>query len=269
MLTEEALKYLRSLEGYTTVVQPVPEGRFPSEVIAVPEKSRLESLERFQAVPNRIKHVAHLHSSAALIDYVNRFKGKATSVYLDIFDDAPIFVAVLDHHEVNAPAWNEHRAAFAPRVSLEWQAWTALHKGGPLRQADLLAFFEDHARDLFEPAPTVMLGHLQKFEQVEKHTYSSATNLDNGNIEVVYIKDGGQRKVAFPHTLQVHIPVLENEDPIVLEGRLRYRTSEGSIAFQFQFKQDPERIKRDELRRLAGAVKAETGVRCYEGRVAR
>lgn len=264
-MLEDAIKYLIALGGYNTVDGPTE--RYPSKVVAVPDKSRLESMERFQAQPNRIEHIAALDSSGAFAGYVNRFKGESTSIYLSIFDGDPSFTAVLDHHDPKQPSWNGHKARFVPRISMEWKAWTTLYSEGDLTQAELLAFFEDHANDLYEPTPSRMLGHLNKFESVEKHTYQSAQNLDNGNVSITYIKDGGQRKVEFPHTLKLHIPVLENEEAIFIEGRLRYKTAEGSILFTFQFKQDPARIHRDTLRRLAGEIKDKTGVHCYEGRV--
>lgn len=269
-LTEDALKYIRSLEGVSDVTTPGE--RYPSAVVAVPEKSRLASLEEFQALPNRIKHTAVLVSSAAFSAYVNRFKGPESSIYLDIFGDEdeaqPVFAAVLDHHGAQ-PAWNSHVAVFKPKLSLEWVAWTELHKNGPITQAELLAFFEDHANDLATPSPAQMLTALSKFEQVEKHRYESGVNLDNGNVQLVFVKEGNQRKVEFPHAIQLAIPVLENEEPRLLEGRIRFRTLEGSVRFTFQFKQDPERVRRDALRQLSKDIKGECqNVHFYEGVVA-
>jgi len=262
-MLEDAIKYLRSLSGYTTVTEETDS--YPSKIIAMSEKSRTESLERFQERPNRIEHTATLVSSGAFIDYVNRFKGPSTSIYLDIFGDYPSFSALLDHHDPKAPSWNKHRAVFAPKVSLEWKAWTALHNGGAIDQAGLVAFMEDHANDLHEPSPAAMLTAVQQFEAVETHKYNSAINLDNGNMQLTYVKDGGQRKVTFPHTLDLYIPMLENEDKVFVQGRLRYKTREGSIAFMFQLKQDPERLMRDAVRALGEEIKELCECHHYEG----
>jgi len=70
-MLEDAIKYLRSLSGYTTVTEETDS--YPSKIIAMSEKSRTESLERFQERPNRTEHAATLVSSGAFIDYVNRF----------------------------------------------------------------------------------------------------------------------------------------------------------------------------------------------------
>jgi hypothetical protein len=266
-MLKEAIQWLMgSLEPYRAVEEA--NEAYPSRVLAVNGAVKLESLERFQARPNRIQHQAVLDSSTAFVNYVNRFKGSQTSVYLDIVSEEPSFLAVIDHHGAGVPDWRDHRASFTPRVSLEWKAWTTLHERGPVSQQDLLAFFEDNLNDLFNPAPSVMLSHLQKFELVEKHVYQSAMNLDNGNIAVTYIKDGQPKKVEFPHSIQLRIPVLENEEGIHVDGRLRYKTSEGRISFTFQFKQNPSRILRDTLREQAQRIRDDLGeVEIYEGRV--
>lgn len=266
-MLKELIQYLMALDKPTTRLLPANEA-YPSEVVTVAPGVSVQSLEPFQARPNRTKHVATVDSSASFIAYVNRFKGPETSVYLDIVSDEPSFAAVIDHHGKDVTDWRQHGATFKPRVSLEWKAWTELHNGGAVKQGELLAFFEDHLNDLLSPAPTVMLQALQKFELAEKHTYKSALNLDNGNIAVNYIKDGQPLKVEFPHTMTLAIPVLENEASIVMDGRLRYRTSEGKIAFTFQFKHDPSRLLRDTLRDLSKRIAAGTeGVTHYEGRV--
>jgi uncharacterized protein YfdQ (DUF2303 family) len=266
MLTEDALKYIRALDGATTIAEP--DNVYPSEVVAVPDKSRLESLEKYQLAPNRIQHKAQLAASSAFIAYVNRFKTAETSIYLDLAGDESKFVAVLDHHGPGAPSWSGHRAVFTPAFSLEWKAWKQLHSRGAFRQADLLAFMEDHAGDLHEPTPAHMLTALGKFEQVEKHTYQSGINLDNGTVQLTYTKDAQTRKVEFPHSVQLYIPVLENEASTFVDGRLRFKTSEGAVAFTFQLKVDPERVERDSLRRIATAIKAQCeGCHLYEGEI--
>lgn len=262
-MLKEALQYLIARGGAPTVRPESPD--VPSEVVARPIDVALESLERFKAMPDRITHRAKLHSSHSFIEYVTRFKRPATTIYLDLWD-GPRFVAVLDHHGAAEPSWMSHTASFVPRLSLEWQAWRTLHDGGPMSQQQLVTFMERHCNDLEKPEPSVMLTHVKRFEAVEKHTYQSAVNLDNGNIAVTYVKDGGQRKVEFPHTLRLNLPIVENERALVLEGRLRYVTREGSVAFTFQFVEDPARVVRDYMRALADRISAGCGdASVYEG----
>lgn len=262
---KEVVQYLQSL-GAISNERPAGVG-YPSEIVSVPAGRTLVDLEKFQGRQNRIKHRATMLSADSFAAYVNRFKGDDTSIYVDIFGKVPSLTAVIDHHGNGKPAWGGHVAIFAPKFSLEWQAWKALHAGGAFNQASLVAFMEDHANDLDTPSPAKMLTAAKTFEAVEKHSYKSAMNLDNGNMEIVYVKDGSQAKVQFPHTLTIRIPILENEEPVKLEGRLRYRTGEGSIAFTFQFKTDPERVQRDALRAVAELVSKQVGkgVAIYEG----
>jgi hypothetical protein len=268
---KEALQYLQATSGDYRNVQDVAEG-FPSRVVGTAKDVQLRSLEEFQERPNRIKHRALLDGATAFVNYVNRFKTAESSVYLNLFE-TPEFVAIIDHHGRTEaghalPDWNEHRATFQPKLSLEWKAWLALHQSGALTQQGLLEHFEAHAGNLETPEPAVMLHALQKFEEVEKHTYDSAMNLDNGNVSLTYVKGSAQRKVEFPHTMRLWVPVFENETGVFLDGRIRYRTNEGQIRFTFSFKKDPEQVLRDQLRDLANKVEMATGLPCYEGRIA-
>lgn len=265
-MLKEGLHYLLGLSGYTAV-EP---GQKPlaSKVVAAHREVSLRSLEEFQERPNRIKHSAMLASSKAFCDYVLRFKEPDTSIYLDLVSEEPGFTAVLDHHGFEKPNWQRHVAVFTPRFSLEWQAWKELHEAGGITQETLVQFFEDHVDDCFDPAPSAILTRLKTFEAVEKHTYQSAMSLENGNIKLTYVKDGGQRSVEFPHKLRLALPVLENEKAVPLDAKLRYRTAEGSIRFFFQFTHDPRRVERDQLRALASAIQTTcAGVACYEGAV--
>lgn len=269
-MIKEALQYLQSLATVDNLRIPSGLGVYPSEIVTVPAGRTVMDLEKFQKAPNRIKHKATIVSAGSFAAYVNRFKGAETSIYVDIFAKAPSLVAVIDHHGKEAPTWGGHVATFTPKLSMEWLAWKALHESDPFDQGTLVSFIEAHANDLAKPSPAAMLTAVQTFETVEKHTYKSATNLDNGNVEIVYVKDGNATKVAFPHTLTLSIPIFENEEPITLDGRLRYRTSEGKIAFFFQFKLEPERVQRDALRGVEKSIREQIGadVQFYEGTAA-
>jgi uncharacterized protein YfdQ (DUF2303 family) len=265
---KECLEFLQGLATVDNERSANPDA-FPSDIVSVPSGRSLVSLEPFQARPNRIKHKATLLSTTSFADYLNRFKVTNTSVYVNIFSEKPSLTAVMDHHGPGEPSWGGHVATFAPKFSMEWLAWKGLHAQEEFTQHELVAFIEDHANDLLEPTPAKMLTAVKTFEAVETHTYKSAMNLDNGNMEIEYMKDGGQRKIAFPHTVTLRIPIIENEQPAEVAGRFRYRTGNGRIAFTFQLKKEPARVERDALREIADLVKkVAKGAHFYEGATA-
>lgn len=89
---------IQRLRGYTHI-----EGvDSASTLIAVPKDSEVVSLEPHQPTPNDIRQHAKLSSCTSFCEYVNRFKGLQTTVYLNV--EGGTFEAVLDHHGLEAPA---------------------------------------------------------------------------------------------------------------------------------------------------------------------
>ena len=263
MLTENALAFLRDeLSGH----QYIRSENTQSELVSLSKDSRIESLEQYQAQPNRIKQVAKLHSCRSFCDYVNRFKVEPSTVYLDAENGK--FAAVIDHPEKNAPAWRDHRALFEPKCSLEWSAWTRIHQA-KISQLELAHFIEERLDDIHEPEPNTMLKAALDFESNEKLVVGSATNLDDGSTRFTFQKDNVRNNVTFPHKLTLRISVHENEEPQTLNCRIRYRVSnEGVLTFVFSFVQDPRQIVRDALLELADKIRGETeGLHQYEGRL--
>lgn len=271
-MDKEALAYLAAA---ATATIKAGEHGMTSDALVIPKEGQLRSLEEFKPAPDAIRADPRLQSSASFIDYVKRFITSETSVYLDLRGapkgdfgrEVPAhFMAVLDHHGRGAPAWGRHRATFVPDLSLEWNAWRGLHDGGQIAQRALIAFIEDHFTDIVTPDSTAVLNAVQKFELVEKHTYESQQNLDNGNVALTFIKASVPKTVEFPHRLTIAVPVYENEAITQLVLRLRFEASEGALRFRAQFVQDPERTQRNALRVIAQRIREGlAGAQMYEG----
>jgi hypothetical protein len=104
------------------------------------------------------------------------------------------------------------------------------------------------------------------FEAVETHKYVSHRNLDNGQVQFTFNKDGATSAVVFPHRLTLSLPIVEGSVPRTLDARLRYRSVEGVLRFQFQFTADADRCERDAYRAEAGVVRSLCGsLKLYEG----
>lgn len=261
MLTQEALKYLyENLQGH----QYIAAEDAVSDLISLPNSSNIESLEQFQAAPNRIKQKANLFSCASFCEYVNRFKADSTSIYLNV--DGGSFSAVIDHHDNDAPAWGSHRASFSPKLSQEWRAWNGIHKK-QLSQLELAHFIEENLDGISEPAPNEMLKAALDFESNESLALGSATNLDDGSTRFTFQKENVTKNVTFPHRIKLFIPLHENEDRQTLDARIRYRTTgDGVLIFTFSFVKDPRAIERDALLLLADKIRTDTeGLHQYEG----
>lgn len=262
MFDKEALQYLLSRAApYSEVQNPLD-----LDLVTVAPGHTLRDLEEFQKAPNRIRAKVALASSESFCAYINRFKGEQSTVYLDVANG--VFESVLDHHGENDPHWCQHRATFQPKKAKEWVTWTNVHDEW-LTQDTLARLVERLLHTIHEPVPSVVLKAALDFQTVEKMTYGSAKNLDDGTVSFTFTKDNATKNVKFPHRITLLLSVHENEKPLSLEGRIRYKTDgNGALGFQFSFVRDPETIERDALLELAAKTKSATkGLAHYEGRL--
>lgn len=265
MFNKEALQYLsENLVGFQHVNVDVED--IASPLVCVGNSSNLASLEKFQDRPNRITASVRLSSCDSFCAYVNRFKNKESTVYLDV--DNGSFAAVLDHHGANSPSWLTHSASFAPKKSLEWQAWTSIH-GKKLTQIELALFVEQQLDSIHEPEPNVMLKAALDFQANESLVLGSTANLDDGGVRFTFNKDNVTKNVVFPHRITLLLPVHENEAAHKLEGRVRFRVGgDGSLAFVFTFVKNPQVIERTALEALSDTILTNTkGLPHYQGSV--
>lgn len=267
MFDQSALQYLLSRAAPCTEVQ----NPLDLDLVAVAPGHTLRDLEEFQAKPNRIRATVELASSESFCEYIRRFKGKDTTVYLDV--ENGFFLSVFDHHGkkddgTDDPAWRSHKARFTPKKAKEWINWTAVHEKW-LTQNQLALLVERLLHTIADPSPNVVLKAALDFQAVERMTYGSAKNLDDGSVNFTFTKDNVTKNVKFPHRIMLLLAVHDNESPTSLEGRIRYKTDgDGALGFQFSFVKDPETIERDALLRLAAKTKEATeGVAHYEGRI--
>ena len=266
MIDKDALAYLQAnLVGHRHLVT---NDNIASSLVELAGNSKIESLEQFQDAPNRIKQKAKLFSCESFCSYVNRFRDEATTVYLNV--DAGRFAAVLDHHDSDAgnqlPAWCDHRAIYEPKQSLEWGAWTGIHKR-PMSQTELAMFIEEQLDSIAKPEPNEMLKAALDFQSNESLVLGSTTNLDDGSTRFSFTKDNVTKNVTFPHRVQIWIPLHENEARNLLDLRVRYRTnSDGVLTFIVSFVKDPNVIQRDALLALQRKIEElVSDVSQYEG----
>lgn len=263
MLSRESLEFLyEKLHGFHRVETIASQ----SDLLALPPGTKLASLEEFQDSPNRIRQRPQLLSCDSFCAYINRFKDAGTSVYLDV--DGGNFHAVLDHPDADAPAWRDHTASYSPALSLQWKAWLWAHKK-PMTQIDLAQFIEERLDDITLPEPSVMLKAVLEFQSNEKLTLGSTNNLDDGSVNFNFSKDNVNKTVTFPHRFKLEIPIHENEEKVLLDARMRYRTSsEGLLSFTVSLVQEPLMIQRTATLRMASHIRSLVkDCALYEGRI--
>lgn len=232
-----------------------------ASVLVLPTHRRVESLKKFfdeyRERPERKKGTAQLTTVQSFIDHVNRHKDPASAVFANDSRQEPSLLAVLDYQEAGPdgmPRFGQHRANYAFPLSDEWKAWMEASKG-PLNQAQLAEFLEDHIRDVLDPgqageaaqdfaaeleiklASPKALITLSKGLQVKVgQNVKTFQNLASGECSLVFEEtheaaDGAAVRV--PGGFVIGIPVFRGGDVYSVPVRLRYRLSGRSVTWQF------------------------------------
>ena len=234
----------------------------------VPRDYHVVNLEKFLPRPLRIKENVHLDDTDSFIAYVNDFKLSGVS---RIFFNAAAeeFVAVLDYHEADMPAWGDHTASFKPRRSVEFETWMAgNHK--QMTQVDFARFLEENMPDVVEPNSAELLQVALTFEAKKSVEFSSGVRLNNGQIQFAYdeIVRGAAQKgtIDVPEQFVLGISIHVNGPAYRIPVRLRWRLQEGKVVFWYELVR-PHRYVEDALKEIRERVAAETATALLAGSV--
>ncbi len=245
--------FARLAPSFEEVQNTDPDQGPQSRCLIIPTDRHVQDMEAWQPAPNRIKANQTLGSVDSFVAYVERFANNFTTIYADVGKGE--FKAKIDHYGKDKPTWGDHSAQFAPKPSLEWKAWLAIHKK-PQGQLAFAEFIEDRLNDISEPAANKVLKAAIDFQQSESMTAVSVANLDNGNFKFHLERDNTVKDIQFPHRIHLTIPVFENEPSRTFECRIRYRlTNDGILTFTFAFVKEPAITLRDELRTIGENIK--------------
>jgi len=199
----------------------------------VPTGYKLEDLERFHAIPNRINQSIQAWTLEDLIRYLQDFDDTETSVFVERDGKT---TAILDYHSSEggsaAARWCEHRAMFEPVMTQSWEDW--LHEDGQFSDQSYFAeFIEDHVLDIIEPDGADVLEVARDLRVHRNVEFKSRTKLHNGNVEFGYQEtDEASTKsgeLSVPEAFTIKLVAYEGFEPIEREVQLRYRLSGGQL----------------------------------------
>ncbi len=226
--------------------------------------------------PQRRKGNLKMLSPDSLVDFVNRFSEESRTVLFADTNQRSV-VAVMNYHEPTmevirtkdsdgvetiektaidaSPQWGDFKASYSFPLSRQWTVWKGIDN--ELQgQADLAQFFEDHIRDIADPATTPISESLQLMidrlnlrlgtpakiletargmEVRSTEKVRQAVNTDTGEQVIVYEQEhasGGNATVTelrVPTAFLLAIPVFQNDAPYLLLCRLRYRKVGGGV----------------------------------------
>ncbi len=199
--------------------------------LVIPKNHTIESLEHTLAAPLRVRATVSINDAESFIAYINKHKTQATSLY-GVMGDKPNFLAVIDDHVPDHPAWRNHKATYGCPLSPEWLIWTSKDNNAKAKtHVDFARFIEDNLLDIIEPSAAEVLAVSRTLEAKKSVQFASGVRLDNGDVQFTFNEEtkgtAGKGTIEIPERFGIAIPVFEGGDKYRIDARLRYRINDG------------------------------------------
>lgn len=225
-------------------------------VIAVPNNSKLETLDMEKLLPNprRAKGTATMGDQDSFIAYVNKFAKHGTTVWCDFNPQTATlgFRAVIDEHSPIDAGWRGHQAVYTPAMSIEWMNWKGQNTK-VMSQVEFADFLEKNENDIatIEGFPTSLQMHAMatEFHARSEQSIKSTARLQDGSVRLTYINDADsetQETMKVFDKFVIGIPVFwsvpalgDDGKPLPVEAyridaRLRYRMANAKVSFWYE-----------------------------------
>lgn len=237
--------------------------------------------------PRRLKGKSVHTTLDSFIAHTNRFKDDGSAV----FASSQAVTTVFDYHRAGheGQRFGEHRSVYNFPFSEEWRAWQTAF-GRPLAQADFATLIEDRIADVSEPsslgkkmsaslsekmsAIVARLGFvgagasalltLSRNAQVSASTrVKNVVNLSTGEAQVCF-EESHEGAVKIPGGFVITVPVFTGGQAYQLPVRIRYRLTNGAIAWSLvPFLMNA--VLQDAFDGVCAQVREETGLPVFQG----
>lgn len=203
-----------------------------SAYAVIPEGHKLIELPTIDT-PKRPIGLVHLRDAKSFVAFHGTQARPNSRIYatmepakfVAVFDDTPnAFDQVSGYQEPPSTDWRSHRADFVVPASREWQTWTGQHKKH-MTQLQFAEFLLDNLPDVTEPSGSDLYQMAMNFEATQSGTFVSTQRLQDGSHNLQWRADNSGGTVKLPEHIKLNIPVFENEEPVEMSARLRYRCS--------------------------------------------
>lgn len=199
----------------------------------VPQGSHLTDLEAFLPTPVYAKASVAARTVQSLIDYTDRHKTPATSIFADV--ESGKVVSVIDYvGPGNEPAHKAQRITYEAPFSEEWKRWTGI-SGKQMGQEAFALFIEENRDDVVKPDGATMLELAKNLDAKKKVTFKSGIRLNDGSATLDYtdetVASGGgiNGKLEIPTEIELGVPVFFGGDRYKVTAFFRYRITEGRL----------------------------------------
>lgn len=201
--------------------------------------------------PSYILQSVQLQTTASLVDYVNRFKLRETTIFADIDKDR--MEAIIDYHGSAEADHKAHRAFFALKGSAEWKAWTSF-ADRMVGQLEFARFLEENSIDVSSPDAGTLLDLVRDLHGLRKVKFERAVRTPSNNEDFQYtVENEAKTKggVELPHGFEIRIPVYFDEPPVIMKAFLRWQIDpeEGGLKLGLKLHRS-DHVRQDEFQRI-------------------
>lgn len=214
--------------------------------IVVPAGMEIRSVRDFQfAEPPLTKQgTITVRDVPSFAMYFNRFADADSLIFAD--PEAHSFTGILDYHcaAAGAARHTRHKVSLTLEKTKRWKVWHGANKKA-MGQEEFATFIEDNLAEIWAPeddpkmpAAADMLEVSRTLEASTSHTFKSATNLKNGQRNLVYQEQvngaagpGGEMQI--PDEFCVRVPIFLGQKAVVVRCRLRFRINGGRLSMWY------------------------------------
>lgn len=261
-LTLEAVDYgsiTKLDDGRTVVFRPTGNGSAEFKDVTLPHDMPVPKPKFITAAPQ-------LQSTAALIDYVSRFKTENTVIFADKDDEC--IRAVIDYHaaESKDAGIGKHTAVLDLMLSDEFQTWLGID-GAWMPQKGFARFIELNAEDIATPKGADLLEmvlDLEKTKTVSVARKLRAAGSDDGSSG--FQSDAGG--TVLPAAFKLSMPLFYGEsNKVEITAYTKDRLDDAKIEIGFDLNR-VQLIRQREFTRIGMEIAQATSVPFMLGTVA-
>lgn len=260
-----------------------------NEVLLRPDGWDLQGLEHYRQRPDRIENTITITGVDSFLQYVNRFKGAESSIFItpdltQLANGATLATAIIDYHGGEdtdqtgsgrqLADHQTHKVLLRGRPSIAYGKLLALD-GKLLAQDEFARALEDIARfssshaagDLLDIARTLSLTSKGDFKSFEEE-FSGSVDF-KFDLQVRASAGTQERKLTVPSHLGFNIPLIDGMAPTELQAKFLYRVPDGpggKVQLGIRIVDRPW-LEDAAIRDVAAVVAEETGLPVYVGTV--
>lgn len=227
--------------------------------------------DEYLEYPRRKHGTVTVRNVASFAHYYAKHSSTFSEVFADL--DAGKFTAILDAHgpESEDIAWQQHRLVLQLQQTLPWKTWVANDRA-MVPQQKFAEFIEDNARDVAAGGAVTaadLLEVAQHFQASTKVKFTAGRRLATGETQLTYVEEidakaGSRGEVVIPGEFFLAIVPFDDSAHKLVKARFRYRLDSGDLKLGY-FLDDPARIAREAVEKIAQDTAAEIGVPIMQG----